>query len=139
MAEILFRYPGNQPLIPAVIRYHSWNGSVQAAGRASELKVRTLVDTGATYAAATPELIAKLGLESCGQLSHATAVGKSMAECYMAKIGLGEAPGPEMELANVVVAPADLQGFDLIIGREVMKYATWTFYPDNRISMVFDA
>lgn len=133
MPTLQYHRTGGLPIVDAVIRYHPLNGKSHPSGKVPEVRVRALIDTGATHVVVQPHLIAQLSLPFASMVNN-TVVGGTTHSVpgHAADIVFGSLPS--FTVTDVLVLGQNLSGFDMLIGWDALRFTDWQFLQNGQFS-----
>ena len=115
------------PIIDAQIRYHALNGVTHPSGSIPFMRIKALVDTGATNVVTTPAIVKALGLPFAAKIDHTVVGGFSTVDASACDLVIGENSAVGFTVTDCLVLEATLTGYDAIIGWDALRFVTLAF------------
>jgi hypothetical protein len=128
------------PIVECFIAQDSsvWNASVPPP----RLKIRALIDTGASHVLATPRVIQSLGLPYIADFNNSVVGATVVNRSYRGEVifsGTPAAPGGPLEsnVTGLAILESQLSGYDAIIGWDVLQFYRFSFEKSGAFTLTY--
>lgn len=134
MPTLNFDRNGALPIIDVTVRYHPLKGLAHPSGTVPRITARALIDTGATHVVMQPPLVATLGLPFAANMDNTVVGGVThTVPGHAADLVFGS--GPSFTVTDVLIISQPLQGYDLLVGWDALRFMDWSFKRDGSFSL----
>lgn len=133
MPTLNYSRAGRLPIIDAVVQYSDFGGVPHPSGTKPNMRVRALIDTGATHVVLSPHIISALGLNFHAHFTNTVVGGTSSTPAHTCELYFGTAPNGFL-VTDIAAIVGTLTNFDIIVGWDAMCFFDWTFHKNGDFS-----